>query len=889
MAEKNNITPLLQQYFDIRKSYPDYLLFFRLGDFYEMFFDDAVVASKALDLTLTKRGYYNDKPIPMCGVPFHAYENYLSRLIKQGYKVAICEQMEDPAEAKKRGYKAVVKRDVIRLVTAGTLTEDNLLDSRKNNFLLGIVRTTGILGASWLDISTGDFYTEEIPFLGNKEEQSKLGSLLSRLSPVEILISDNYLQNPHIFEIFADYRPQLSVLPQARFNAENALHNLLEYFKVSSMEVYGSFSKEEITAAGILLDYVKNTQKSQNVRIEKPTKIQNRDIMEIDASTRRSLEIISSASSVRNSSLLDVMDNTATAVGARMLASRLSNPLLNIEEINNRLNAIDFFVENANPRNRLQAILKGTSDAERALYRLIVGRGGPRDMASIGETLSLLPKIKNILASPQENIFQELPPAIQKITQKFGEHQNLVMELKKALAEDLPLLARDGGFVAQGYYPPLDNLRELQKNTAGCIEKMQEKYQEETGITALKIKNNTLIGHFIEVPSKYAVQLMENQQFIHRQSVLNAVRYTTVELNEFENEIRNAAEKALNIELEIFNNLLNLIKISSDDISRSLKAIGELDIASSFANLSIERKYCRPQVDNSLLFEIKEGRHPVVEVSLSAEGQNAFVCNDCVLGEKNSNIWLITGPNMAGKSTFLRQNALIAIMAQAGFYVPATSAHIGVVNKVFSRVGASDDLARGRSTFMVEMVETSAILNQADERSLVILDEIGRGTATFDGLSIAWAVVEHLHEINHCRALFATHYHELTSLSQKLNKMSLHCMKIKEYQGDVVFMHEVIDGAADRSYGIHVAKLAGLPPLAVKRAEQVLASLENDKKNTSIKEQTDELPLFSAIKIEKEIPQKSPVLEALEQINPDVLSPREALEELYKLKEISKC
>lgn len=889
MAEKNNITPLLQQYFEIRKAYPDYLLFFRLGDFYEMFFDDAVTASKALDLVLTKRGYCNGDPVPMCGVPFHAYENYLARLIKQGYKVAICEQMEDPAEAKKRGSKSVVKRDVIRLVTAGTLTEDTILDSRKNNFLLSVVKTTGMLGASWLDISTGDFYTEEIPFSGNKEEQSKLGALLARLSPVEILISDNYLQSQHIFEIFADYRPQLSVLPQARFNAENAMHNLLQHFNVSSMEVYGSFSKEEITAAGILLDYVKNTQKSENIRIEKPIKVQNREIMEIDASTRRSLEIICSTSSVRNSSLLDVIDNTATSIGARMLASRLSNPILNIEEINNRLDAISFFVENANSRNRLIDLLKGTSDAERALSRLIVGRGGPRDMASIAETLALLPKIKNILASPQENIFQELPPAIQSITQKFGEHQSLVLELQKALAEDLPLLARDGGFVASGYYPPLDNLRELQKNTDACIQKMQEKYETETGIPALKIKNNTLIGHFIEVPSKYAVQMMENQNFIHRQSVLNAVRYTTPELNEFENEIRNAADKALNIELEIFNNLLNLIRASSDDISRSLKAVGELDIAASFANLAIERKYCRPQVDNSFVFEIKEGRHPVVEVSLSAEGQNAFVCNDCALGEKNSNIWLITGPNMAGKSTFLRQNALIAVMAQAGFFVPAKSAHIGVVNKLFSRVGASDDLARGRSTFMVEMVETSAILNQADERSLVILDEIGRGTATFDGLSIAWAVVEHLHEINHCRALFATHYHELTSLSQKLNKMSLHCMKIKEYQGDVVFMHEVIDGAADRSYGIHVAKLAGLPPLAVKRAEQVLASLENDKKNTNIKEQTDDLPLFSTIKTEPEKPQKSPALEALEQINPDALSPREALDELYKLKEILKC
>ena len=888
-TDKKNMTPLLKQYFEIRQAYPEYILFFRLGDFYEMFFDDAINVSKALDLTLTKRGELDGKPVPMCGVPFHAYESYLAKLVKQGYKIAICEQMEDPAEAKKRGNKSIVQRDVVRLVTAGTLTEDNLLNCRRNNYLLCLFKNNNSIGASWLDVSTGDFYTEELPFNDNKEEQNKLNSILSRLSPVEILLPDSYLQSRHVFEIFADYRPQMSVLPQARFNGENALQNLLQHFKISSMEVYGSFSGVEITAAGILLDYVKNTQKSQTLHIEKPIRISNKEVMEINAATRINLELISSASAVKNSSLFDILDNTATSVGARMLSTRLLTPLLNVEEINKRLDVIQFFIDNTSIRSRFLNILKGSADAERALSRLVVGRGGPRDMQAIGSVLSFLPKIKNILTINADGIFLDIPAAVDEIIKKFGNHQNLVEELAKVLVDSPPLFARDGKFVAKGYYPPLDELRELSENTDGVISKMQKEYTEETGITSLKIKNNSLIGYYIEVPSKFAVQMLENKKFIHRQSVLNSVRFTTGELSDFESKIRSASEKALAIELQIYDNLLTLIRASADDISRSIKAIAELDIGASFANLAIEKKYCRPKVDNSLIFDIKEGRHPVVENKLSLENRQDFVGNDCLLGENNSNIWLITGPNMAGKSTFLRQNALIALMAQAGLYVPATSAHIGVISKLFSRVGASDDLARGRSTFMVEMLETSAILNQADERSFVILDEIGRGTATFDGLSIAWSVVEHLHEINRCRALFATHYHELTSLAQKLNKMSLHCMKTKEYNEEVVFMHEVIDGAADRSYGIHVAKLAGLPPLAVKRAEQVLASIENDKKNSNIKELTDDLPLFSAVKVEKVEPKKSPALEALEQINPDALSSREALDELYKLKEILKC
>lgn len=880
------LTPMMAQYLETKKAYPGYLLFYRMGDFYEMFFDDAVEASKALDIALTKRGKLEGEDVPMCGVPFHAYEAYLARLIKHGFKVAICEQMEDPKEAKKRGAKSVVRRDVIRLVTAGTLTEDNLLDSRRNNFLLSLAKTGETLGVSWLDLSTGDFFLEEVS-LRNKPEAVVVSGLLSRLNPVEILISDNYLQSPKLFELFNEYRKKLSVLPQARFNAENARRNLLRLFKVETLDAFGSFGRAEITAAGVLMDYVETTQKGQMPRVEKPVKIYEQKVMEIDGATRRSLELLESSSGDKNGSLLAVLDRTVTGAGARMLAGRIASPLVDTAEIAERLNVVEFFINEDFIRQDLRLLLKSCPDIERAVSRLSLERGGPRDLAALRATLAAVPKLKNILAAKSKNNLDgALPEALKKIVSRLGHHENLVDELERALEEELPLLPRDGGFIREGYYPPLDEIKRLKNNSQQVILQLQEKYAAATGIANLKIKYNNLIGYFVEVPVKFATQMLENKDFIHRQSVLNAVRFTTVELTEVENEIRGAGEKSLATELELFNKLVTEIRIAADDISRTAKALAELDVGAALADLAAEKNYCRPAVDDSFCFEIAEGRHPVVEASLSREHGAAFVGNDCRLGADNSNIWLITGPNMAGKSTFLRQNAIIAVMAQIGSYVPAKSAHIGVVGKLFSRVGASDDLARGRSTFMVEMVETASILNRADERSLVILDEIGRGTATFDGLSIAWAVVEHLHEVNRCRALFATHYHELTSLVGKLHKMSLHCMRIKEFNDEVIFLHEVIDGAADRSYGIHVAKLAGLPAVVLKRAEQVLASLENDKKNTNIKALADDLPLFANLKREEEQKAPSPVEKALAEVCPDNLTPREALDELYRLKDM---
>lgn len=893
LKEKSAVmTPMMAQYLQIKKEHQDYLLFYRMGDFYELFLDDAVIASKALDIALTKRGKLDSQDIPMCGVPFHAYESYLAKLIRQGYKVAICEQVEDPKEAKKRGAKSVVKREVIRLVTAGTLTEEPLLDAKKNNFLLTLAKVNDTLGLSWLDISTGDFYLQEVA-LKAKDEGVVLAGILSRLNPVETVISDTYLQNPQIFNVLNDYRDQLSVLPQARFNSENAKKRLETVFKVEAVEAFGNFTRAEITAAGVLLDYVENTQKGKIPLISKPVKVTESQIMEIDGATRRSLELVEALTGDKNSCLLGVIDRTVTGAGGRLLASRVSNPLKDIEGINRRLDSVEFFTRFNRIRQEVRAILKACPDIERAVSRLSLGRGGPRDLANIKTALAVVPQLKNLVMSFNQNtdeqILSEFPDSLKTVLNNLGEHSNLVSTLEQALAGDLPLLARDGGFIREGFYPPLDEIKLLKNDSHKMIVELQNKYAEATGISNLKIKYNNVIGYFIEVQSKFAPEMLENKDFIHRQSVLNATRFTTVELTELENKIRGAADKALAMELEMFDNLVKDVRLASEDISRTAKAMAELDVSSALADLAVEKNYCRPQIDDSLVFDVKEGRHPVVENAISKENAGAFVGNNCQLDDAHGRLWLLTGPNMAGKSTFLRQNAIIAIMAQMGSFVPCASAHIGVIDKIFSRVGASDDLARGRSTFMVEMVETASILNQADERSFVILDEIGRGTATFDGLSIAWAVVEHLHELNKCRALFATHYHELTALTSKLPLMTLHCMKIKEFNDEVIFLHEVIDGAADRSYGIHVAKLAGLPRTVVKRAEQVLETLEREGKSQSVSQLAEDLPLFAAVRSKDEpaAQQIVPAMEALKELNPDNLTPREALDKLYELKNLA--
>ena len=889
--ETKKITPLMQQYLGVKEKYPGYLIFFRLGDFYELFFDDAITASKVLDIALTKRGKNENEDIPMCGVPFHAYESYLAKLIRNGYKVAICEQLEDPQEAKKRGYKAIVKRDVVRIITQGTLTEASMLDDKKNNYILAINKVNSLLGFAWIDLSTGLFHTQDFD-LSEFGENYALMTTLSRLSAAEIVLPDTYLQNPEIFSALREWQNKLSVLPSARFNFENASNILKKYFKINTLDSFGSFSRAEISAAGTLLSYIEATQIGKMPRIEPPQKINNRDVMEIDISTRKNLEILESCSS-KGSSLLRAVDYTITGAGSRMLSRRLASPSTNLKEINERLDLVDYFIKNPAICKNLREIFKSMPEIERAISRIAFNKGGPRDMLGLAISLDKMPKIRNTIfgGEPGKTVQDEIPPALKLLMDNLGNYNNITAKIFDALDEEnLPLLARDGGFIKKGYNLALDELKSAKVNSPKTMAELQAKYAEATGVAALKIKYNTIIGYFVEIPNKFAEDFLSRPEFIYRQSVLNAVRYTTVELTEIDQKISSSSERAVALEIEIFDDLSRELSILADDISKTAKAIAAIDIACGSAVLAKEKNYCRPLLDDSCVFEVEEGRHPVVENVLLSEHMGDFISNSCSLDAKGDAIWLLTGPNMAGKSTFLRQNAIIGVLAQIGCYVPCKSAHIGIINKLFSRVGASDDLASGRSTFMVEMVETARILNQADEKSFVILDEIGRGTATFDGLSIAWAVMEHLHNINRCRAIFATHYHELTSLSKTLSHTSLHCMKIKEFNDQVIFLHQVVSGAADRSYGIHVAKLAGLPASVVARAAQVLKGLESGKQQKTFVKIEDELPLFARPEMlcapkEKD---NDKLKKALDNINPDNLSPREALEQLYELKQLSK-
>lgn len=877
-------TPMMAQYLEIKQAHPDCLLFYRMGDFYEMFFEDAVNAARALDIALTKRGQHLGEDIPMCGVPVHSHESYLQRLIRQGFRVAICEQMEDPAEAKKRGSKSVVKRGVIRIVTPGTLTEDSLLDSRASNWLAAVAEAAGGLGLAWLELSTGELVVQPV-------ERAGLGAALGRLDPQEVLVSEKLCQSPDLFELWGEWKPRLTVQPTPRFDSENGRQRLLALYGVGTLDAYGQFSRAEVAAAGALVAYVELTQKGRVPRLSPPRRLGPGAVMEIDAATRRNLELTRTLTGERRGSLLATIDRTVTGAGARLLAAQLSAPLTNPVAIARRLDMVEFVLNEERLRGDLREALRRCPDLERALSRLTLGRGGPRDLAAVRDGLAQASAIRLLLNG---NPGGPLPDGLGAVAKGLGEHSELVDQLTQALAPELPLLARDGGFIARDYSYALDELVTLRDESRRLIAGLQTKYAGIAGVPSLKVKHNNVLGYHIEVTAAHADKLMSEkgrEVFMHRQTMANAVRFGTVELSDLERRISEAADKALAVELGLFADLVEEVTSRAETIAQAAHALAALDVATSLAELAAERRYSRPVVDGSLAFSIRGGRHPVVEAVLDAGNAGPFVANDCDLAPDNR-LWLLTGPNMAGKSTFLRQNALIAVLAQMGSFVPADSAHIGVVDRLYSRVGAADDLARGRSTFMVEMVETAAILNQSGDRALVILDEIGRGTATFDGLSIAWACVEHLHDVNRCRALFATHYHELTMLAGKLPGLSCHTMRIKEWQGDVVFLHEVTAGAADRSYGIHVAKLAGLPGAVVGRAEEVLTILESGEQNAAIHRLAEDLPLFSAAlkrpaptaAAPAAPPQPSPVEEALKSIDPDSLTPRQALEELYRLR-----
>jgi DNA mismatch repair protein MutS len=881
------VTPMMEQYLEIKAAHPGLLLFYRMGDFYELFFEDAELASKALGIMLTKRGKHQGMDIPMCGVPVERSDDYLHRLIEKGFRVAVCEQMEDPAAARARGNKSVVRRGVVRLVTPGTLTEDTLLDARTNNYLLAMARARGSsggdrIGLAWIDISTAEFMVTECA-------TAELAATLARINPNEVIVTDALYGDPELGPLLREL-PAVTPLTRDVFDGATAERRLCDYFAVATMDGLAAMSRLEATAAAAAVTYIDRTQVGKRPPLSPPSREAMGTTMAIDPATRANLELTRTLAGERRGSLLDAIDCTVTPAGSRLLAQRLAAPLTDSAQIAGRLDAVSAFVADSATREDVRSILRGAPDMSRALARLSVGRGGPRDLAGLRDGLLAADQALARLAELDQPP-QEIAAVIAALRQPSRE---LAREFERALDEQLPLLKRDGGFVRAAYEAALDEARNLRDASRLVVAAMQARYADEASVKGLKIRHNNVLGYFVEVTAQHGDKLMApplNATFIHRQTLAGQVRFTTAELGETEAKIANAGERALNLELEIFERLCGQALAASDDLRNAAHAFALLDVATALAKLAVDDNYVRPEVDSSLGFAIEAGRHPVVEQALKRDGQ-PFIANTCDLSpapaQKSGQLWLITGPNMAGKSTFLRQNALIALLAQIGSFVPAARARIGIVDRLFSRVGAADDLARGRSTFMVEMVETAAILNQAGERSLVILDEIGRGTATFDGLSIAWAAIEHLHENNRCRTLFATHYHELTALSAKLPRMFNATVRVKEWQGDVVFLHEVLPGSADRSYGIQVAKLAGLPPPVIARAKSVLAKLEAQDRGQTARALADDLPLFavpSRAAAEAAPPSEAEQLvEAVKALHPDELSPREALEALYALK-----
>ncbi|MDI9350137.1 MAG: DNA mismatch repair protein MutS [Candidatus Symbiobacter sp.] len=899
------MTSTTAHYLELKKQYPDYLLFYRIGDFFELFFEDAEKASAALSITLTRRGKLDGKDIPLAGVPVQTADHYLAKLIRAGFKVAVCDQMEDAAEAKKRGGKSPIRREVVRIVTPGTLTEDTLLDAARANYLAAIAESGGNFAVAWLDLSTGFFAVEAIPDQAGAHNptgriKSDLSAILSRLHPSEILLAEKLLQREELFELWGDWRGQLSPQPNSRFDSENGRHLLQNFYHLATLDGLGKFDRAELAAAGALLAYVELTQKGLVPRLDRLTQSHRQAMMRIDPASLRNLEVTRAMAGGREGSLLAAIDHTLTAGGARLLQQWLVAPLLDRAVINTRLDAVEFLTLQPALIERLRKILQHAADVERPLQRLSMGRGGPRDLLAIRQAMLAGLDVREALR-PQPAHTAPLPALLADASQNMGRESDLLDRLERALRPDLPITARDGGFIAPGYAAELDSLVLLRDQSRKAIADYQAQLVRATGISSLRIKHNGILGYFIEINPKDSDKI--SKDFIHRQALVGAVRYTDPALAELERGISGAAEKSLALELKLFDDLLAEIKARSEALVQMARHLALVDCLVGLADLAVKAYYTRPILYEEPVFRITGGRHPVVEQNLPEIGN--FIANNCDLSPESA-IWLVSGPNMAGKSTFLRQNALIAILAQMGSFVPAARAEIGVIDRVFSRVGAADDLARGRSTFMVEMVETAAILHQATPRSFVILDEIGRGTATFDGLSIAWAVLEHLHEINHCRTLFASHYHELEGLSARLAGLTCHTMKVKEWQGDLIFLHEVIDGSAEHSYGVHVARLAGLPPSVLARASDILHFLEQrSEERPNAAAVMDDLPLFQskpsakrpksgglgavvAAEMAHSPPPPPPVTDelraALRGIDPDSLTPRQAMEMIYQLK-----
>ena len=799
----------------------------------------------------------------MCGVPVHSAESYLMRLIRRGFRVAVCEQLEAPEAARARGSKAVVRRGIVRLVTPGTLTEDTLLDARAANHLAAYARIRDAGALAWTDISTGALHVATCPL-------SRLGADLARLGVREVVLPDDPADPAAA--IAEEAGAARATLARSAFDSAGAEARLARLFAVASLDAFGGFDRAETSALGALVEYVSLTQRGRLPSLRPPRREAAEAVMRIDPATRRGLELVRGASGGRDGSLLHAVDRTVTAGGARLLERRLGAPSTRVDVIAARHDAIAWAVDAVADAESARGVLRGTADLDRAVSRLSLDRGGPRDLAAVRAALEAAAGLGATLAHAPLDLAA------------LDGHDALRDRLGAALVAEPPPLLRDGGVVAPGYDAALDDARRLRDEGRGVIAGLQARYVEATGIASLKVRHNNVLGYFVETTGAHEATMRGlSGTFVHRQTTASQLRWTTLELAELETRILNAGARAAEIEAALFAALRAAVLERAPALHALADALAEIDLTCAWADLARGESWCRPTVDDTRAFAVAAGRHPVVERALRRAGR-PFVANDVTLSARDgaAAVALLTGPNMAGKSTWLRQAALIAILAQSGAYVPAESAHVGVVSQIFSRVGASDDLARGRSTFMVEMVETAAILNAADDRALVVLDEIGRGTATYDGLSIAWAVLEHLHDVNRCRALFATHYHELGALVGRLAGVTARTMAVREWEGDVVFLHEVRDGAADRSYGVQVARLAGLPAAAVERARAVLSALEDGDRTGGPRAVIDDLPLFRAAP--PSAPRRSVVEDRLRAVAPDALSPREALDLIYELK-----
>lgn len=857
------LSPMMQQYFDIKKTHKEYLLFFRMGDFYEMFFDDAIIASSVLGVVLTKRLAGNGQEAPMCGVPVHAYENYLHRLIKGGYNVAICDQLESPIEAKKRGAKSIVKRGVVRIITPGTITEEFLLDSDSYNYLSCVVMEYKKASVSWIDISSGDFYVESIAI-------EDINSLLYKIQPKEILLSSEADKS----FLADDFKFITTEISKERFENASCLATLKKIFEQRSF-VIDSLEKLEKTSCGVLLYYIELTQKNF-ISISAPKKDYSSKYVRLDAFTRNSLEILSSYSGNKQGSLRFAIDCTKTSQGSRMLSQWISNPLKDVVEINERLDIVAFFTFNSDLLLKLRDILKNIPDVERALGRIMLKK------SSVIEVITLRIFLRSIINIKQIFFNINMPETLKNIVSSFDYYADILNKLNDAIVEDITGANKDSGFIKDGFSNHFDGIKVQKDELMQQILLLQDKYITETGVSNLKIIYNSTAGYFIEIQSKFASNINQNSQFIHKQTMSSQVRYTTEELMLIESEISKIGNQTLSLEKDIFNSIVLEIIDQMESLQKSSKSLATLDVLTSFAKLAIDYNLTKPIVDNSSTFAVENGRHLVVEKSIKKKDNTFFVPNSCNMIDKN--IFLITGPNMSGKSTYLRQNALLIIMAQSGCFVPAQSAHIGVCDAIFSRVGASDDLFKGQSTFMVEMLELATILNYATNQSFVILDEIGRGTSTYDGLSIAWSTLEYINNKLKARTLFATHYHELIELEAKLNLLECYYVQVLEENNRITFMHSVIRGAVSRSYGIEVAKIAGLPNIVLKNAQNILNKLEKADKV--------ELPLFNFVEEEKAEPEFDindiPAVSYLNDVDVDNLTPKQALDVVYELKDLLK-